>query len=144
MKRFPLHVRIRPLAEGEIRELEWRLPGPTLDHHRSRFDAQVAGELTCFVAWYDETSIGVIVVWWKGDQNAAIEDLFVLPAFRRRGVGAQLVARTEAAAGARHRSVSAVVPRANRPARGLFAERGYVVEGKLARGAPLRFVKALG
>lgn len=143
MKRPPLHVRIRPLEAGEVRELEWRLPGSSLDVHRVRFDRQTAGALTYLVAWYDGTSIGHVVVAWEGDE-VAIQDLFVLPQFRRRGVGAQLVARGEAAAVSRGcLAVVARVPRANRPTRRLFSERGYESEPTKRSGQPVRLSKIL-
>lgn len=143
MKRPPLHVRIRPIEAGEVRELEWRLPGTTLDVHRVRFDRQTTGALAYLVAWYDGTSIGHVVVAWKGEE-AVLEDLFVLPQFRRRGVGAQLVARAEAAAVSGGRQCIAVlVPRVNRPARRLFSERGYRSERRDRVGQPVRLSKAL-
>lgn len=128
MKPPPLHARVRPLAENEIRELEWRLPGRDLDLHRRRYDLQLAGEAVYLVAWYDETSIGHVLA--RDEEDAEIlEDLFVLPPFRRRGVGAQIVARAEAVAEARgKRRVVAEVPAGNRPARRLLAARGYRVE----------------
>jgi GNAT superfamily N-acetyltransferase len=136
----PLHVQIRPLAEPEIRLLEWHLPeGQALHKHRRRFERQQADEVLYLAAWYDEQPIGHILVNWPGPPQAELaslrdcpnlEDLRVSEPFRCRGVGSQLLARAEGLAVQRGiQQVGLAVGVANRRARKLYLRRGYQDSG---------------
>lgn len=127
------------MVEPDLRLLEWHLPPSNGDLalHRRRFARQESGEAVYLVAWYDQQPIGHVYLTWTSPSALPdprgcprLDDLLVSAAFRRRGVGSQLLAAAEGLAG-RHgdRQVGLVVARANRPARALFRARGYQAGG---------------
>ena len=69
--------------------------------HRNRLKEQQSGKAAYLIAWYEKQAIGHALVKWDGpahraiasqlDHCAEIEDLFVHPGYRSRGVGSQLL-----------------------------------------------------
>jgi GNAT superfamily N-acetyltransferase len=100
---------------------------------------QQAGHRHVFVAWVEDAFAGYVTLNWypayppfKAEGIPVIEDFNVLPAFRRRGIGAALMDAAEAAAGARSGVVGIGVgldPDYG-PAQRLYVRRGYVPDGR--------------
>ncbi|MGI5835443.1 MAG: GNAT family N-acetyltransferase [Chloroflexota bacterium] len=105
IRRAAVKIEIRPLAEDEIPILEQQLRSGPVIRHRQRYQLQEEGEGYCLVAWHDGSPVGHGVINWSGapDEPMAsqllecpdIEDLFVLPEYRSRGIGSQLLAALE-------------------------------------------------
>jgi GNAT superfamily N-acetyltransferase len=98
------------------------------------------GARTCWVAEEEGTLAGYVTVRWPpagGADEAEIQDLNVLPTFRRRGIGTALLAQAEAAVAARARLVQIAVGlhQGYGAAQRLYVQRGYVPDG---RGASIR------
>jgi GNAT superfamily N-acetyltransferase len=130
-------LEIRPLTEGETERVDAVLPLSRLD-----------GVQTYLVAWEGGRPVGHAHVAWEGGHAGApeIQDMYVLPERRGRGVGAALVEAAERLAAARgHRRISLSVGEASE-ARRLYERLGYRdaglepvrVEGTIMiRGEPL-------
>ncbi len=99
----------------------------------SRLDQQIEEGSTYLVAWHDEQPVGHAHIAWVGTHLGApeIQDVFVLPARRRQGIGAQLTDAAEQEARARGwQSISlSVSQEGNLAARSLYAKLGYVDAG---------------
>jgi GNAT superfamily N-acetyltransferase len=142
MRETPLHVQIRPLAATEIRLLEWHLAfdWAASGKHRQRFERQEVGEVVYLVAWYDDAPVGHVLLKWQGPTNPELatprdcpdlEDLFVSPVLRSRGIGSQLLAAAESLAVQRGCSrIGLAVDVANSRARALYRRRGYRKVGR--------------
>ncbi|MBA3248765.1 MAG: GNAT family N-acetyltransferase [Geodermatophilaceae bacterium] len=105
--------------------------------HAQFLRRQQAGEATYLVAWAGARPVGSGLVRWAGHLDAAsraampdtpaISNLTVLPAWRGRGVGGELVAAAEQRIRDRgHRQVSLAVGQDNEAAARLYARLGYV------------------
>lgn len=140
IRRAPVRVEVRPLAEEEIPILEQRLRSEPANRHRRRYALQEEGEGFCLVAWFDGLPAGHGVISWGGapDEPMAsqlrgcpdIEDLFVLPEYRSRGIGSQLLAALEGLAKRfGYSRVGLGVAVDNSRARALYERRGYVDSG---------------
>lgn len=105
IRRAPAKVEIRPFAEEEIPILEQHLRSGPANRHRQRYRLQQEGDGYCLVAWHDGLPVGHGIISWSGspDEPMAsqlrdcpdIEDMFVLPEYRSRGIGSQLLAALE-------------------------------------------------
>jgi GNAT superfamily N-acetyltransferase len=106
---------------------------------------------TYLIAWDDELPIGHAHIAWEGAHLALpeIQDVFVLPAYRRRGIATQLTQAAEAEARSRGwAAISLSVSRdGNPPARRLYGQLGYTDAGVepvrvlgeiMIRGRPLQ------
>jgi GNAT superfamily N-acetyltransferase len=130
-------IEIRALADEETAAVDVVLPLSRLDSVQ-----------TYLVAWDDDRPVGHAHVAWAGGHVGVpeIQDMYVLPERRGRGIGAALVEAAEALAAARgHRRISLSVDEAGE-ARRLYERLGYRdagvppvrVEGTiLIRGEPL-------
>ncbi|MCH7620395.1 MAG: GNAT family N-acetyltransferase [Chloroflexi bacterium] len=94
---------VRPLARPELSlveahiNLDWAESGK----HRARLDRQDQGEVLYFIAWRGATPSGHLLLEWGGADDEPIssrlldcpnlEDLFVMPEFRSRGIGSMLL-----------------------------------------------------
>lgn len=103
-------VRIRPIAAEDVAILEervafdWGAP----QKHSERFIRQENGEVVYLVAWKYESPVGHLLLKWRGtsDEPMAsdikdcpdLEDLFVIPDYRSRGIGTRLLECAEQAA----------------------------------------------
>ena len=103
-----LVVDIRPVAQGELGLLERQIgfDWAALGKHRERFAGQQDGKVVYLVAWRGNLPVGYVLVQWEGttddpmqsqlvDHFPNLEDLFVAPDYRSRGVGTQLLEASE-------------------------------------------------
>ncbi len=84
------------LVEAHI-NLDWAAVGK----HRARLDRQDRGEVLYFIAWRGATPSGHVLLEWGGTEDDPIhsqladcpnlEDLFVMPELRSRGIGSMLL-----------------------------------------------------
>lgn len=133
---------IRFLSESDpevisaaFKDIGWGKPAA---QYRRYLAERTAGTRTCLVAAVDGQFAGYVTVNWKPAYPAFIEqhipeiqDLNVLPSFRRKGVGSRLLDRAEAEISLRS-SVAGIGfglhPGYNEAQR-LYVKRGYVPDG---------------
>jgi GNAT superfamily N-acetyltransferase len=115
-----------------------------------RLDRFVAEESMYLVAWEDERPVGHAHVAWQGTHLGVpeLQDVFVVPERRRRGIARRLTEEAEREAARRgfDRISLSVSAKRNEPARRLYESLGYRdagvppvrVEGTIVvRGRPL-------
>jgi GNAT superfamily N-acetyltransferase len=100
---------------------------------------QVVGTRMCFVAFANDRFAGYVTINWKpvyagfAELNIPeIQDLNVLPTYRRRGIASRLLDHAECEAAKRSTVVGIGVglhPGYN-PAQRLYAKRGYIPDGR--------------
>ena len=129
-----------PFAEA-FAAIGWHKPAAMFLQYVADADA---GTRTCWVAEERGGLAGYVTVRWPaaGSGDAAeIQDLNVLPPFRRRGIGTALLAQAEAAAGERGPVVRIAVGlhQGYGAAQRLYVQRGYVPDGRgvSIRGRPV-------
>ncbi len=138
MRGIAVRVRLAEEADLEALELEAELGPP--EKHRSRFLAQQRGEVVYLVAWDGTRPVGHLLLAWAGTPDEPIasrldgcpdvEDLLVLPDYRRRGIGSELMAVAESLARGRgYHRIGLGVATQNHVARALYDGRGYVDSG---------------
>lgn len=132
---------IRPLAEDEIPLLDAHLdPERLAGRHHDRFTQQQDGRLTYLIAWLDGIPIGHTMVRWEGTTDAFVaerisgcahvEDLFVMPEYRSRGIGTRILAHGERLAMERgFGRIGLAVGIDNPRARALYERLGYADTG---------------
>ncbi len=106
-------IQVYPVAGDELREplrlLEdfLRNGEPTSDEFLAEFRSAVeAGELEILAARMGDEVVGVLVLAWRlnvsvGGRFASVEELYVIPEARRRGVGRNLLKAAEERCSAR-------------------------------------------
>lgn len=138
-RRTTLSVLVRPLQPDELVLIDELLPSPDRDVHARRLSAQRTGGATYFIAWLGVRPVGHTLVRWGGSGNPLlasatsgpmvhpyIEGLAVHPAYRSRGIGAQIVEAAEHEAMQRgHREIGLAVSVENVRARALYSRLGY-------------------
>lgn len=137
----PIDCEIRPLAQAEIPLLDAHLDARRLaGRHAERFERQREGALTYLIAWRDGLPVGHALARWTGAMDefvssriadcAHIEDLFVTPNMRSRGVGSRILAHAEGLAlGRGFGRIGLAVGIDNPRARSLYERRGYADAG---------------
>ena len=100
----PLNRPELDLVEVHI-NLDWAAAGK----HRDRLDRQDRGGVLYFIAWRGSTPTGHLLLEWGGSGDLPhrsrlqdcpnLEDLFVMPEYRRMGVGSTLLDAAITAAG---------------------------------------------
>ncbi len=132
-----LKVEIRPLAEGETDLLERRISSSTpSEKHRERLALQQQGRVVYLVAWQNAMPVGHGLLKWQGTEDEPmasrlrdcpdLEDLFVTPELRSRGIGSQLLAAAEDLARRRgYRRIGLGVGIDNPRAHALYLRSGY-------------------
>ena len=119
-------VTVTELKPGEVATVDRHLP-------LSRLCQQVAEHSVYLIAWEDDQPVGHAHIAWSGTQLGLpeIQDVFVLPDKRRRGIATQLTHAAEDEARARGwNSISlSVSQEGNSAARLLYAKLGYVDAG---------------
>ncbi len=132
---------IRPLVQGEIPLLDAHLDAERLaGRHHDRFTQQQDGRLTYLIAWLDGIPVGHTMVRWEGTTDAYVadrisecahvEDLFVMPELRSRGIGTRILGHVERLAAERGFTwIGLAVGTDNPRARALYERLGYVDTG---------------
>lgn len=119
-------VVVAELRADEVELVDSRLP-------LNRLDQQRADASTYLVAWEGDRPVGHAHVAWNGThlELPELQDMFVLPELRGRGIGAELVDAAERLARERgHERMSLSVSLDGNPvARRLYERLGYVDAG---------------
>jgi GNAT superfamily N-acetyltransferase len=119
-------VTVTELKPGEVATVDRHLP-------LSRLCQQVEEHSTYLIAWEDDQPIGHAHIAWRGThlELPEIQDVFVLPEKRRRGIATQLTHAAEEEARARGwNSISlSVSQEGNAAARLLYTKLGYIDAG---------------
>lgn len=119
-------VSVTQLQPSEVACVDRHLP-------LSRLCQQVEEESTYLIAWEDDQPVGHAHIAWSGTHLGLpeIQDVFVLPERRRRGIATQLAYAAEEEARARGwEGISLSVSQEdNAAARLLYAKLGYVDAG---------------
>ena len=136
-----LALEIRPLQKGEIPLLDAHLDVDRLaGRHHERFTQQLDGRLTYLIAWLDGIPVGHTMVRWEGTTDAYVadrisecahvEDLFVMPELRSKGIGTHILAYGERLAAEREfAKIGLAVGTDNPRARALYERLGYLDTG---------------
>jgi GNAT superfamily N-acetyltransferase len=135
-------LHIRPLQDtapetisGAFRVIGWNKP---VVQFRRYLEEQASGARSCWVANLDIVFAGYITVNWKPSYSffaeqgiPEIQDLNVLPAFRKRGIGTALLdtAEAEIARVSDVVGISVGLHPGYNAAQKLYATRGYVPDG---------------
>lgn len=119
-------ITVTELTADELDRVDRHLPLSRLDQH-------AAGGSTYLIAWQDDEPVGHAHIAWSGTHLGLpeIQDVFVLPEHRRRGIASRL---TEAAEGEARRRGSnrltlSVSQEQNPAAKLLYEKLGYVDAG---------------
>jgi GNAT superfamily N-acetyltransferase len=119
-------VTVTELQPSEVSDVDQCLP-------LNRLDQQRAEGSTYLIAWEDRRPVGHAHIAWAGTHLGVpeIQDVFVAPERRRRGIAAQLTRAAEQEARARGwNTVSLSVSQdGNVAARQLYAKLGYADAG---------------
>lgn len=135
-----------PALAAPFRALGW--PGKTAQHFTAYAEQQRSGQRDVVVAWLDAQVAGYgCVVWssdyppFRDDSVPEIQDLNVLPAHRRQGVGTALLGRLEELVAARSpvAGLGVGVYADYGPAMRLYVARGYQFDGRglMSGGQPV-------
>jgi GNAT superfamily N-acetyltransferase len=130
-----MKIDIRPLDKTELHRFQF-FPFATMETHRKRYDLQEVGKLVFLVAWWDDLPVGQVLLNWIGGDASAVppqiralpevSSLFVTQAYRRQGVGTQLLDVAEHMAYAHnYDQIGLCVAEINKGAQRLYARRGY-------------------
>jgi GNAT superfamily N-acetyltransferase len=133
-----LPVVVRPVARDELSMVERHIDQDfgNRDKRRRRRALQEEGRAAYLVAWLTGPPVGRALVRWEGAEDepvrsrlagcAGVQDLFVVPGLRSRGIGSQLLEAAERLAGDRGRDrIGMSVDVANLRAGELDERRGY-------------------
>jgi GNAT superfamily N-acetyltransferase len=119
-------VKVTQLRPSEVSDVDRCLPLNRLDQHRSEGS-------TYLVAWEDGQPVGHAHIAWTGTHLGVpeIQDVFVLPERRRRGIAAQLTLAAEEEARDRGWDTISlsVSEHGNAAARQLYTKLAYVEAG---------------
>ena len=100
-------VVIRPLVGGEVTLVEQHMnfDWAASEKHADRFKAQERGNVVYLVAWVRELPVGHALIKWGGSDVETIssqlhgcpeiEDLFVVPGQRSKGIGSSILRHAE-------------------------------------------------
>lgn len=117
-------ITVKELQPGQVEEVDSRLP-------LSRLDRQE--DSTYLIAWEDDRPVGHAHIAWSGTHLGLpeIQDVFVLPELRRRGIASQLTHTAEDEARRRGWDrISLSVSRDDNPAAAqLYRKLGYLDAG---------------
>jgi len=98
-------IKIKPLAEMEIEVIEQQTALNFPPKHRERFAMQQNGKAVYLIAWHEDLIVGHVLLKWDGTTDEPmrsqlkncphIEDLFVIPDYRSKGIGFLLMDTVE-------------------------------------------------
>ena len=129
---------VRSLAEAEVPliedhiNLDWAASGK----HAERFRRQASGDAVYLVAWLENLPVGHAFIKWSGANTEpmlsrlhecpVIEDLFVVPDQRSKGIGTSILGHAEALASQdAYKHIGLGVEVRNTRARRLYERIGY-------------------
>jgi GNAT superfamily N-acetyltransferase len=138
-----ISVQIRALHDSDpatiaaaFRRIGWK---KTEAQYRRYLEEQAGGRRVCRVAFSDGRFAGYVTLNWQPTYPPfaeagipEIQDLNVLPEFRRQGIATQLLDEVETLAGERSSTVGIAVglhPGYNAAQR-LYGKRGYILDGR--------------
>ncbi|MGA8015274.1 MAG: GNAT family N-acetyltransferase [Candidatus Dormiibacterota bacterium] len=138
-------VDVHALAPAEAGAVVRTLRHPVIVE--DRLERQARGDCVYLIAWERGRPVGQTLLHWRRpptvwvgsaiDRIPYVEDLFVLPEARRRGIGSALLeAAAEAAASHGDPGLSLAVSVENHTARHLYDQRGYAEAGIAPRRQP--------
>ena len=125
-----------PVISAAFAAIGWTKP---IAQYERYLEEQVVGTRAVLVARSDDAFAGYVTVLWESDHRdfatggiPEIQDLNVLPPYRRRGVGTRLLDEAEALVATRSAAVGIGFGLSwdYGPAQRLYARRGYVPDGK--------------
>ena len=135
-------IEIRPLQKSDphvisaaFRALGWNKPSSRYERYMAEQDR---GERIVVIAWSGQRFAGYVTLVWRSDYEPLrsegvpeIQDLNVLPEFRRNGIANLLLDRVESIASTRGRWVGIGVGlhQGYNVAQRLYVKRGYVPDG---------------
>jgi GNAT superfamily N-acetyltransferase len=129
----PLAAADPPVIAAAFAAIGWSKPREQYERYLVE---QEAGERQVWVASVDDAFAGYVTLSrrpayapFREEGIPEIQDLNVLPAFRRRGVGSALLDAAEAAAGARV-GIAVGLEAGYGAAQRLYVRRGYVPDGR--------------
>ena len=124
------------LCEAQYYQIGWSKPE---DYFRSRLAQQQSGDINFFVAHEPNQYVGHVKLVWQPDYPGfralgipEIQDLNVLPAYRKRGIGTALIKSCEALAAERFDEIGIGVglhPGYNNAQR-LYSKLGFILDGR--------------
>src|SRR5262249_27802799 len=135
-----VHIRLLNGSDPEIisaafRKIGW---GKPVSQYERYLAEQAAGTRLCLIATVDAEFAGCVTVNWQPvyeplarQKIPEIQDLNVIPSFRKQGIGTRLMDRAEKEAAARSKVVGIAVglhPGYNAAQR-LYVKRGYIPDG---------------
>ena len=136
-------VTIRPLRGSDAEPIAAAFAAIGWSKPREQYECylaeQEAGERQVWIAEVDGRFAGYVTLHWRpayppfrDEGIPGIQDLNVLPAYRRRGIGSALLDAAESAAGERGARVGIAVGLGADygPAQRLYVRRGYVPDGR--------------
>ena len=119
-------ITVTELKPDQVEEVDGRLP-------LSRLNQEAQDDSTYLIAWEDDLPVGHAHIAWSGTHLGLpeIQDVFVLPELRRRGIASQLTHAAEDEARRRGWDrISLSVSRSDNPAAArLYAKLGYADAG---------------
>ena len=129
-------VVLRPLMADELAAVEECFAHGTRAKHRRRLSDQEDGLVVYVIAWLPDRPAGHALVRWSGEVAEAVrarltdcphlEDLFVAPELRSRGIGSRLLEACEALVrNSGYGRIGLSVGVENPRARSLYERRGY-------------------
>jgi ribosomal protein S18 acetylase RimI-like enzyme len=130
---------IRPLTEADIPAIVATFQGKPTELYRQYLAEQGTGARVTLVAYLSETFVGYLNVVWHPDypgfaaQNIPeIQDFNVAAAYRRQGIGSQLLEAAEHLAGEQAEvvGISVGLDADYGAAQRLYVKRGYIPDGR--------------
>jgi GNAT superfamily N-acetyltransferase len=131
-------VDVHALELHEVERVVEQLPGRSRTQHERRLDAQRNGKYRYLIAWIDGVAVGHVGVGFPDDARidelvewrglALVDDLYVLPPARGRGIGRVLMEMLEAevrAAGMPGIGLDTGIDDGYAAARALYRDLGY-------------------
>lgn len=108
-----------------------------VDAHLGRLaQLQASGAYRILGAELDEARVGVLLVDTSEDGLDYVDDVYVRPAYRRRGVARALLAHLHASAARQGRRIELTVTASNEAALGLYTSLGYEIFRHRLRWSP--------
>lgn len=135
---MPLEVEIKPLTTADLESVEDHInfDWAAQHKHRERLGKQDKGKAIYLVAWHRNIPVGHVLLEWSGTADEPmcsqlvhcpnLEDLFVAPQYRAKGVGSRILQEAEALAQQKgYSQIGLGVASGDAGARRLYERLGY-------------------